>query len=52
MPQSDKHFAATELSTGKKKLKKKESKKSLAERLAGKAPFDWLKVDATNAMGK
>lgn len=52
MPHSEKHVATTELSTGKNKLKKKKSKKSLAERLAGKAPFDWLKVDATIATDK
>lgn len=38
----------TELKTSKKK----KSKKTLAERLAGKSPFAWLKVDATITMGK
>ena len=47
-----KNFTATDLSSAKNKLKKKESKKSFAERLAGKAPFEWLKINSTIAMGK
>ncbi|MGL4995496.1 MAG: hypothetical protein ACRC01_00715 [Deefgea sp.] len=52
MNYSEKNIAAAQLETTKSKKKKKELKKPLAERLAGKAPFSWLKVDPTIAMGQ
>ena len=52
MSHPEKSQQEAEASTRKKHAKKKNSKKTLAERLAGKAPFDWLKVDTTTLMGK
>jgi hypothetical protein len=40
------------LVTELKRSKKKKSKKTIAERLAGKTPFAWLKVDTTIPLGK
>lgn len=41
------HPENTEKKTVKTKAGKSAKKKPLAERMAGKKPFDWLKVDAT-----
>ena len=42
----------TEKKPAPSKIKKSSKKKPLAERMAGKKPFDWLKVDSAEAAAK
>ncbi len=50
MPHPEANLATTERANAKKK--KKDAKKTFAERLAGKAPFAWLKLDVPIGIGK